>query len=412
MSSKEKPLNALILTPSYPSPDNPQAGIFIHRQMVHLARCGVRCRVLVYRPAPPPFPRWIIRRSWLRYYWGKLGWSRALDSVPVDTVFYDRRWIRDEDIVPAIGDAIIRHVESSVGVDEIEVVYAHFLWTGGAAALRLRERFGCPVVAIARGSEMHEWQESNVHCRPHVETVLRTADRVLANCEHLRNLAEAMVAGAASRIEVIYNGCDAEAFRPASDRIAAKRDLGFKPDSRLMLYCGYIEERKGISELIEAWRRFSANNSDWKLVLIGQPVDRNLESQLRKAGRSVALVGQVPHSRVIDYLKAADAYVQPSRLEGLANATMEAMSTGLPVITTSACGQRELIEDGANGWLVAAGDACALGEAMQSLAADPDRAKRMGEAARRTIENRFNPRREAARLAEILRETALAAAAR
>jgi glycosyltransferase involved in cell wall biosynthesis len=49
---------------------------------------------------------------------------------------------------------------------------------------------------------------------------------------------------------------------------------------------------------------------------------------------------------------------------------------------------------------------------MQSLAADPDRAKRMGEAARRTIENRFNPRREAARLAEILRETALAAAAR
>ena len=96
-------------------------------------------------------------------------------------------------------------------------------------------------------------------------------------------------------------------------------------------------------------------------------------------------------------------------LEGLANATMEAMAVGLPVITTATCGQTELVEDGVNGRLVPVADAAALAVAMLEVIEDLDGARRLGARARATIEERFNPVTESARLAEILRDTAVGA---
>ncbi len=392
---------SIIITPIYPSPDNPQAGAFVHRQIVNLSRLGIECRVLVYRPAPTRFPRWLTSRSWLRYYWKRIGWPRELDGVRVDQVFYDRRWEEGEDVVPAIGASLIRHIESHQ--IEADVVYAHWLWTGGAAALHLRERFGWPVAAIARGSEMHQWQMNNDHCLRYVERVVKEADCVLANCEYLRSRLEDIAAG--RETSVVYNGCDAEVFRPAGNALAARKALGLSTDQRVLLFCGAVTEVKGISELAEAWRDFSPSRKDWHLVVVGRIVEPRLADELRQSGDRVKFIGQVKHEQVVKYLQAADAYIQPSRFEGLANATMEAMAAGLPVITTDTCGQRELIEDGVNGWLVPSKDPNALRRAMESLADDREQAKRMGEAARRTIEMKFNPQKEAARLTDILKQT-------
>ena len=402
-------MRVLVVTPSYPVPDNALAGVFVHRQIVNLARQGVACRVLVYRPAPPPFPRWLRSRSWVRYFWRRIGWPGEVDGVPVEEVFYRRTWQRDEDVVPAIGEALAAHLDAHAECRDADVVYAHWLWTGGAAALRLRERFGLPVVAIARGSEMHDWHAVHPHCRPRVEQVLREADRVLTNCEDLRERAEALVPGSSRSIEVVYNGCDAAVFRAAADREAARRAVGVAPDSKVLLFCGDVTARKGMLELADAWSRFAPDHSEWHLVVVGKLVEREPVSRLEAAGR-VRFAGQVPPERVLTFMQAADAYVQPSRLEGLANATMEAMAVGLPVITTDTCGQRELIQDGENGWLIPPGDVEALVRALSGMASDPGAARERGKAARRTIETRFDPKREAARLAGVLRTAAAGAA--
>ncbi|MGH9928221.1 MAG: asparagine synthase (glutamine-hydrolyzing) [Pyrinomonadaceae bacterium] len=404
--ASRRPLRVLVVTPLYPTPDDPQSGIFIHKQLTHLARQGIDCRVLAYRPSPPPFPMWLRRRSWVKYYWRHLGWPGSLAEIPVAEVFYQRRWIDDEDVVPAIGDALADYVEQHREYHDADVVYAHWLWTGGAAALRLRERFGWPVVAIARGSEMHEWQARHPLCREYVKRVVAEADSVLTNCEDLRDRADQLTPGAKSNIEVVYNGCDATQFQPARDRIELRRTLGLNEKSSFV-FCGTIEERKGIDELAVAWNEFAATHRDWELVTIGRSIDKVLTEKLRKYGHDrVRMVGAVSHETVLSYLQAADAYVQPSRLEGLANATMEAMAVGLPVITTNTCGQRELIQDGKNGWLVPPADAQVLARAMASLAGDGERARQMGIAARQTIESRFNPQTEAAKLAKILTQAA------
>jgi glycosyltransferase involved in cell wall biosynthesis len=392
---------ALIVTPDYPGPQNATNAIFVHRQVQHLARAGVRCRVLLYRAAPPPFPRWLARRTWLRYYWNRLRWRGDVDGVPVGTALFRRSWGESEDVVPAIGDALVRFVEANPEYRETDVVYAQWLWTGGAAALALRERFGWPVAAIARGGDLHHWLTEHMHCRGHVERVLREADAVLANCRYLRSRAGDLFPGTGTGIEVVYNGCDADRFRPAARRDDVRRALGLDAQSRMAVFCGTLEERKGIAELAEAWEHFAPRHSEWTLVAIGRAADRGLAASLARSGR-VTLLGAVPHDRVLAYLQAADAYVQPSRREGLANATMEAMAVGLPVITTDACGQSELIRDGENGWLVPACDPHALLRALEALASDRDRAARLGQAARRTIETDFNAPDEARRLAALL----------
>src|SRR5688572_1207340 len=61
--SNDMRIRALIVTPSYPAPDNPEAAIFVHRQVTNLMRQGVQCSVLQYRPEPPRFPIWLVRRS-------------------------------------------------------------------------------------------------------------------------------------------------------------------------------------------------------------------------------------------------------------------------------------------------------------------------------------------------------------
>jgi glycosyltransferase involved in cell wall biosynthesis len=394
----------LVVTPSYPVADDPRAGIFIARQVARLQHRGLDCRAVVYRPGPPAFPRWLWRRSWLRYYRRRLRHRAPTNGVPVDEVFYRRQ--HDEDVVAAIAASLRTYAERQPR-PRPDVIYAQFLWTAGSAALTLRARLGCPVVAIARGSEMHEWQELRPGCREHVEHVLRTADLVLANCDDLRRRAEALVPGSGERIAVVYNGCDPRVFRPAADRASLRRMLSLDGSTRLLVFCGSIEERKGVRELADAWRVFAGAHPEWVLVLAGRVADRPLARDIvRVAGPRMRLVGELPETDVLAYLQAADAYVQPSRLEGLANATMEAMAVGLPVIVTDTCGMPELVCDGRNGWLVRTGDAGALTRALAGMAANPAAAAELGRAARQTIEERFDADVHASGLADILAEVA------
>ncbi len=404
--TSRRPLKVLVVTPVYPTPNDAQAGIFIRNQITHLSRQGIDCRVMTYHPSPPPFPLWVFRRSWVQYYWRRLRSPGAPGGIPVAEVFYQRRWIDDEDVVPAIGEALADYVAQHPEYHDVDVIYAHWLWTGGAAALALREQFGWPVVAIARGSEMHDWHAVRPHCRPYVERVLREADCILANCEDLRARADALVPGSSARMRVIYNGCDSEIFRPSADRSSLRQALGLNL-KRVLLFCGDIIERKGIPELTEVWNSFSAMHKGWILVMVGAIVDRNLKDRLQQAGNGqVIFTGRLSHEQVLNYMQAADAYIQPSRLEGLSNATMEAMAVGLPVVTTDTSGQRELIQAGINGWLIPTGDVVALRRALDELARDQQLAERLGVAARETIATRFDPQRETERLAELLSETA------
>jgi glycosyltransferase involved in cell wall biosynthesis len=133
-------------------------------------------------------------------------------------------------------------------------------------------------------------------------------------------------------------------------------------------------------------------------------------AELEGEARSLGIAGRALFAgRVADvdrHLAEGDAFVLPSRSEGVSNALLEAMAHGLPCIATDIPGNRDLIRDRENGLLVAPGDAEALAAAIRELVADPALRERLGRAARAFVEERFDMASVARKYAVMYREIA------
>lgn len=104
---------------------------------------------------------------------------------------------------------------------------------------------------------------------------------------------------------------------------------------------------------------------------------------------SVECIGVVPSAQLPPYYRAASVVVQPSAYEGMPFVMLESMQNGTPVVATNLCGHPEAITDGVDGFLVPLDDPAQMADRCIRLLKDPEMAERMGEAARRTIAERF-----------------------
>lgn len=131
-----------------------------------------------------------------------------------------------------------------------------------------------------------------------------------------------------------------------------------------------------------------------QLIIVGEGPDAALENQAPALGltlghdQAISIPGSVSDST--ETLRQADLFVLPSREEGMSIALLEAMALGLPVVASSIPGNLRLIEDLEQGRLIPAGDPAALAEAIIAQWENPDRATRMGLAARHRVEREFS----------------------
>ena len=192
-----------------------------------------------------------------------------------------------------------------------------------------------------------------------------------------------------SRVHVVPNGISTEEFKPGSrDEARAKLGLGPGP---ILLCVGRLARDKGFATAIEALGRIA--DPDARLVVLGGGPERELlEETARKAGVSsrIDFLGSKPRAEVIDHLAAADIFLFPTeRDEAAPLVPLEAMATGLPVVASDIGGGAELIENGKSGVLVPPAAVDPLAEAIDSLLADDALRRRMGEAARERIVERY-----------------------
>ena len=190
----------------------------------------------------------------------------------------------------------------------------------------------------------------------------------------------------AAKLHVIYNGLDLDRFHPKlaeQHREEQRRRLGIGTDTPVFLYVGSGYARKGVATLLRAASRM--RHAEARFCIIG--IDKNAETY-EKLARELGvhekcffLGGQ---SDVSPYLGASDAFVLPTIYEPLSNAVLEALASGLPVATTTACGAAELIQHGVNGYVFAAGEARVLSMHLDSLA-EPGVARSMRDAARASV---------------------------
>jgi glycosyltransferase involved in cell wall biosynthesis len=150
-----------------------------------------------------------------------------------------------------------------------------------------------------------------------------------------------------------------------------------------VLFVGRAWERKGGPELLTAFRRLHDAHPEAELTIVG-PAPREAEPGVIWTGEIDRRTPDGGH-QLAELHERATIFCMPSRYEPFGNASVEAMSWGLPVVATRAGGVVDLVEDGVCGRLVAPGDAAALADALLDVAADPVRARAMGEAAVRRV---------------------------
>jgi glycosyltransferase involved in cell wall biosynthesis len=202
----------------------------------------------------------------------------------------------------------------------------------------------------------------------------------------------------ARRIHRIPNAVDTRRFAPAdaAGKRAARERLGLAADAWIATYTGRLVSYKGLPLLLRVWVRVRAAHPEAVLVLVGSGgLDIHAcEDELRETVRREGLEGSVVFagsvSNVEDYLSASDAFVFPTENDAFPSSLVEAMASGLPVVTTPVGAIPEVVEHEANGLLVPPRDADALGEAMERLLTDADLAAKLGLAARRTVSERYS----------------------
>ncbi len=208
------------------------------------------------------------------------------------------------------------------------------------------------------------------------------------------------------RIFTIPNGVDTERYGQLIDRTSVRERVGIPGDARVVIVVAKLMEQKGHVFLLRALPPILERYPDLHVLLVGDgPLRSSLTAsiaELRDAAR-VHLVGN--RRDVSDLLAASDLFVLPSLWEGLPMALLEAMASGLPPVVSRVSGAAEVVVDGESGLLVPAADVERLCAAIGVLLEDPDRARRVGRAARERVERFYSARTQAARHAAIYHDT-------
>jgi len=170
-------------------------------------------------------------------------------------------------------------------------------------------------------------------------------------------------------------------------------DLQAKPAGHVnLLFLGLVGHRKGVFDLLPAVAQVLEQHPSVRLIVGGNGEVERAEAAVHALdiAHAVTLAGWVGGEDKLSYLRRADIYVLPSYNEGLPMSLLEAMSWGVPVISTRVGGIPELVRDGEDGLLVNAGDVLALAAAIGRLAGNPEERLRMGQCARLRVEMSFS----------------------
>lgn len=328
-------MRILTLSTLFPAVSRPNFGIFVERQTAALT--AVRdFAVTVINPigvAPWPLNVFADKTRLGDLYneqWGELDVYR-----PRFTAIPKIGGRLNPDMIARAALPLAKRLHAEIGFDLID---AEFFYPDGPAAMKLSEALGIPFTIKARGADIHYWAKQP-GC---AEQILEAADRAAGLLAVSGALKADMAALGinADKIMVHYTGLDQSRFMPR-DRAEEKAKLGIS--SPLILSVGALIPRKGQDLLIAALPALP----DAMLMLAGRGESEAdyhaLASKLGVADR-VSFLGSVLHDDLPALFAAADVMALVSSSEGLANAWVEALACGTPVVASDVGGIRELVK--------------------------------------------------------------------
>lgn len=256
-----------------------------------------------------------------------------------------------------------------VGEFKPEAVLCSWLYPDACAVVRLATRRRLPTVLVTQGTDTHGYLANPVRRRKIVAAIRNSAAVICRSANLAKRLEDAGADG--SRLKVVYNGVDTGVFRPR-DRDAARRELNLVEEQPLLLFVGNYLPVKNPLLLIKAHaelnrRRGGRGEPLARLALIGDgPLRPAMEAAIAaaKSGHSVDLRGREAPEAIARWMNAADLLCLTSHNEGFPNVILEAMASGLRVVSTDVGGIHELVTHPGRGLLVKTDDINAYVDAL------------------------------------------------
>ena len=265
-----------------------------------------------------------------------------------------------------------------------EVTLAFFGIPSGAVALLLKIISGIPYVVSLRGGDVpgfrpYDFRRIHKIAAPLLHIIWKNASAVVANSRGLYNLAAAF--DSSVDISIIPNGVDLEIF--------SAPDRSWTP--ACILSVGRVVYQKGLDLALRALAGLKDIEWEWRIAGDGPQLPA-LQAMIEENGlqERVHFLGWLTTDELKKQYAEATLFLFPSRHEGMPNAMLEAMASGLPVVATRIAGSEELVTEGETGVLVKGEDVEALREALRPLLTQAKMRKKMGGAARQRAERSFS----------------------
>lgn len=341
-SATSTELKVLSVCSNFPTRNRPTHGLFVERRLEKLANY-VRLEMLVpqsyfpiFKPrdkdqtlAAPRFPVSIRRMFYLP------GVAKQWDGRWLERVV--SRWI--------------------LGMSDLDrrntILDAHFGYPEGVGCYRVAKKEKLPLFITVRGLETELMNVPAIK-----KQMLEAFDYCTGIISVSQSLKDMLIQNGVDggKIRVISNGVDSDLFCPGI-RVTSRIQLGISPESRVIVSLGNIQKRKGYDLLVEAIAAYR-KDSQFRCVILGgvneSATKTSLDTAIEKLGLTdqVRFFGQATPDVVVQWLRAANLFVLPTRREGCCNAVLEALSTGVPVISTPAGDNAKFVSDGLNGFIV------------------------------------------------------------
>jgi D-inositol-3-phosphate glycosyltransferase len=298
-----------------------------------------------------------------------------------------------------------------------DIVHANFFMSG-MAAQQVKQALGIPYVvtfhALGRVRRLCQGQADTfpVARLAIEESLMRDADRIIAECPQDRKDMEQLYGAASERIDIVPCGFDPEELWPVP--AIARQQLGLGPHEFIVLQLGRMVPRKGIDTAIQSIgvlrERFGICA---RLLIVGgnaehidsqnTPEFGRLTALTKSLGleRQVVFTGQKARSQLRYYYSAANAFVTTPWYEPFGITPVEAMACGTPVIGAAVGGIKSTVVDGKTGYLVPPKDPEAVARRLASLHNQPRQARRLGEEGMRRAYERYTWRNVAAQISAV-----------
>ncbi len=322
----------------------------------------------------------------LTSHWGDLPFEETRDGVKVVRLSVMRRKMDRSNALEQISFIFGASFQTFGLIHQFnpDVTLAFFGLPSGAVALLLKKLYRIPYVVSLRGGDVpgfrpYDFRMYHKLAAPFLHLIWKNAFSVIANSKGLRDLALAFD----SRVEipVIPNGVNVSQFT------VSNRDWLFPH----ILSVGRVVYQKGFDLAMRALSQLK--DLEWTWTIAGDgPQMATLKAMAEEYGVNgrIHFAGWLSSEQLKEQYSAANVFLFPSRHEGMPNAVLEAMASGLPVIATRIAGNEELVVDGETGRLVPTEDVQSLQESLRPFLADAQMREQMGRAARQRVESSFS----------------------